>query len=173
MKVKLTIVPKINLKSTKFGINPMIPAVEDRPKCSKKGCCKPRAIINTLKDGTPNYRTVCQSHHQKNICAKNGVSSTQRLTAERQGLTLSEYANQYHPYRKYRKEYCENKDGRLGYKCTATIVWDGQLDVDHMDGNPSNNNPANLQTLCKCCHAYKTNINEDYVTPGRKALGVR
>jgi 5-methylcytosine-specific restriction endonuclease McrA len=28
--------------------------------------------------------------------------------------------------------------------------------VDHIDGNHSNNDPANLQTLCKNCHSLKT-----------------
>ena len=39
----------------------------------------------------------------------------------------------------FREEYCENIDGRLGHVCTTTIVIDGQLQVDHIDGNPGNN----------------------------------
>jgi len=31
-----------------------------------------------------------------------------------------------------------------------------QLDVDHIDGDHRNNDPANLQTLCKNCHVLKT-----------------
>jgi 5-methylcytosine-specific restriction endonuclease McrA len=37
-----------------------------------------------------------------------------------------------------------------------------QLDVDHIDGNPSNNKPENLQTLCKPCHIVKTRENREY-----------
>jgi 5-methylcytosine-specific restriction endonuclease McrA len=44
------------------------------------------------------------------------------------------------------------------------------LDADHIDGNPHNRNPDNYQTLCKSCHAYKTNIQKDYATAGRKKL---
>lgn len=84
-----------------------------------------------------------------------------------------DYTNSKHPYLKWRKEYCENIDGRLGYICTSTIVWLGQLDVDHKDGDPSNNAEKNCQTLCKCCHAYKTNQEKDWLTPGRKALGIK
>lgn len=32
-----------------------------------------------------------------------------------------------------------------------------QLEVDHIDGNPRNNDPFNLQTLCATCHRLKHN----------------
>lgn len=32
----------------------------------------------------------------------------------------------------------------------------GQLDVDHIDGDHDNDDPANLQTLCANCHRLKT-----------------
>jgi hypothetical protein len=86
---------------------------------------------------------------------------------------VNDYINSKHPYLKHRKNYCENADGRLGHVCTTTIVWKGVLDVDHINGNPSDNDPANLQTLCKCCHAVKTRNEKDYLTPGRKALGIK
>ena len=35
----------------------------------------------------------------------------------------------------YKKNYCENKDGRLGFKCTSTIMDPCQIDMDHKDGN--------------------------------------
>lgn len=80
-------------------------------------------------------------------------------------------------YKIHRKDYCENKDGRLGFTCTTTITdlvpWQMQLDVDHIDGNPTNNSKENLQTLCKNCHHVKTHLNKDYLTEGRKALGVK
>ena len=36
--------------------------------------------------------------------------------------------------------------------------WEGgkRFDTDHIDGNPSNNNPSNVQTLCRDCHSVKT-----------------
>ena len=85
----------------------------------------------------------------------------------------TEWTNSFHPYRDRRKDYCENIDGRLGFICTTNVVWTGMLDVDHIDGDSSNNADENLQTLCRCCHAFKTNVNEDYKTPGRKALGIK
>ena len=90
-----------------------------------------------LKDGTPRRRNRCDIHHKINIQYGAGL------------------------YMGHRKTYCENKDKRLGFKCTTNVIWQGMLDVDHIDGNHNNNHPDNLQTLCKCCHAYKTIINED------------
>jgi hypothetical protein len=80
------------------------------------------------------------------------------------------YTNSKHPYLRYRKEYCENTDGRLGFVCTTNVFWQGMLDVDHKNGKPNDNRPENLQTLCKCCHAYKSNINKDYATEGRRSM---
>ena len=48
--------------------------------------------------------------------------------------------------------------------------YEGWLDVDHKDGNPLNNSEENLQTLCKCCHNFKTLAEGDYATAGRKTL---
>lgn len=36
------------------------------------------------------------------------------------------------------------------------------LDVDHIDGDRSNNHINNLQTLCKPCHRIKTKENGDF-----------
>ena len=91
--------------------------------------------------------------------------------------------------RKFVREYCENRDGRLGFKCTTTLpppdlikktlqasdpYADGYcrawLDVDHIDGNSANNDIKNLQTLCKVCHSFKTLKCRDMESPGRKAI---
>jgi len=64
--------------------------------------------------------------------------------------------------------FCENKDGRLGFFCNYEIQILSQLDLDHIDGNPYNNDLKNHQTLCKNCHAFKTISNKDHLTPGKK-----
>ena len=90
--------------------------------------------------------------------------------------TWTQFQNSLHAYRWYLNEQptCENVDSRLGFKCTTTTFPGlGMLDVDHIDGIPIHNHRDNLQTLCKCCHAYKTHMYKDYATPGRKALGVK
>jgi len=92
---------------------------------------------------------------------------------------LTDWRNRNHPYLKYRKKYCENIDGRLGFTCQTGIdemldvsdgEFQGMLEVDHKDGNSENNSEDNLQTLCSCCHAYKTWISGDGQTKGRKTI---
>lgn len=45
-----------------------------------------------------------------------------------------------------------------GYKCSCCGInnWNGKpitLDVDHIDGDPYNDNPDNLRYLCPNCHS--------------------
>lgn len=143
-----------------------------RPKCEICGAdCQ---FVGTYrKDGSPRFRKLCGICHGKKIAEKRGLKNITEVIAQNAGFnSATEYLNSIHPYRKYRKTYCENIDGRLGYKCTTTIMIDAQLEVDHIDGDPSNHDESNLQTLCGCCHKYKTIVNEDYASPGRKALGI-
>ena len=58
-----------------------------------------------------------------------------------------------HPYRFHKKDKCEI--------CGFVPEHSSQLDVDHIDGNSSNNNIDNLQTLCANCHRLKTFKNKD------------
>lgn len=120
-----------------------------RPMCEMDGCQNQAMFLYEYSDGTVKWRV----RHGKIIC-----SAHQRKT--------------YHPSLKHRKDHCENRTGFLGFKCTTTIAWDGMLEVDHKNGNPSDNRPSNLQTLCSCCHRYKTKIYKDYLSAGRKTLGI-
>jgi 5-methylcytosine-specific restriction endonuclease McrA len=53
--------------------------------------------------------------------------------------------------RKHPKDSCVN--------CGVLNDGKGNIDVDHIDGNRSNNEPSNLQALCKDCHKKKTKID--------------
>lgn len=102
------------------------------PKCIVEGCNQPGQHTGVRrKDGSVNYRAQCSGHH-----------------AMRYGLNGG--------YRIYKKDYCENIDGRLGFICTTNVIDQCMLDVDHIDHVHENNKPKNLQTLCSCCHNYKT-----------------
>jgi hypothetical protein len=61
----------------------------------------------------------------------------------------------------------------LGYTCRVKIRIPLQLEVDHKNGNPKDNRPRNLQTLCCMCHKYKTHTHGDSTTPGRKSLNLK
>ncbi len=58
------------------------------------------------------------------------------------------------PYIRHKKDHCEKCGFIAEHKC--------QLDIDHIDGNHSNNDVTNLQTLCANCHRLKTYLNEDW-----------
>lgn len=51
-------------------------------------------------------------------------------------------------YKRHKKDSCEH--------CGFTAIHKCQLDVDHIDGDHSNNKLDNLQTLCANCHRLKT-----------------
>ena len=57
-------------------------------------------------------------------------------------------------YTRYKKDYCE--------LCGFIAVHRVQLDVDHIDGDHTNNDVDNLQTLCANCHRLKTHVNNDH-----------
>ena len=63
-------------------------------------------------------------------------------------------------YRKTKKNSCE--------LCGFIAIVPAQLDVDHIDGDRTNNAESNLQTLCANCHRLKTHISKDYLG-GRSA----
>ena len=101
-------------------------------------------------------------------------SAVRARTAKKHGFSsVIKYRNSKHPDRKHRKTYCENRDKRLGFICRYTIKYSGQLQVDHKNGNPYDHRKCNLQTLCANCHIFKTSVNKDYATPGRKQLRSR
>lgn len=146
-----------------------------RPICSTIGCYEERHYTSTSKKGVHYFNKTCVKCKYKKLKEKHGVDNVKKITSRRNGFgdDVTAYQNSKHEYRQFRKTYCENVDSRLGFRCTTTILITAQLEVDHIDGNPSNNNIDNLQTLCGCCHTYKTHSAKDYATPGRKTLGVK
>lgn len=124
---------------------------ENFRKCETPGCSRLGQHLGYYrKDGTPGRRAKCHKCHS------------------------IQYGLNGWDYKIHRKDYCENVDGRLGFTCTSTIINpELQLDTDHINGDPSDNRPENLQTLCKCCHPIKTMQNGDYLSAGRKTLGVK
>lgn len=147
-----------------------------------KGCNSVNEYNHQLavENGFNSYKEY-SAHLNHQLALTNGfdnfkdyrVHLNQQLALDAGFSNFIDYSNSKHPYRKYRKDYCENIDGRFGFTCTTSILMLAQLDVDHIDSNARNNKPENLQTLCKCCHTYKTITEKDYLTPGRKTLGIK
>jgi hypothetical protein len=115
---------------------------EDRPKCLNIGCKNPVALSRGKLESSINrtFRTVCADCHK--------VSGKPHLLPA--GVMP------------VKKTYCENINGKLGFKCTTTILYSGQLELDHIDGIHSHNISENIQTLCKCCHSFKSYISGDF-----------
>lgn len=110
----------------------------DRPTCIEPGCHNlAKKGHLSVKDGRRLYNKRCQG------CAY-----------EERGLPRS---NSY----KYKKPYLLYK-GYVCIKCGFVPEHICQLDVDHIDGNHTNNDVSNLQTLCANCHRLKTHLNGDY-----------
>jgi 5-methylcytosine-specific restriction endonuclease McrA len=151
--------------------------------CEVRGCKNERATAGKQKNGNTIYRRVCTKHHyerQEELAEREGYANAlerkyakEEELAEKEGFdTVNDYRNSKHEYRWALKPYCENVDGRLGFRCTTTIMLTGQLEVDHV--YPKNraklngyskeeyNSPENLHTLCSCCHKYKTITYKDY-----------
>lgn len=173
--------------------------LEDRPRCTVEGCNNPAHHTGGYRqDGSCIFRKYCGPHHKERGKLFNEIKSradrrsaptckaagckkkTDLMGTDSSGNPLytiycPDHFNLSTAYAAVRKNYCENIDGRLGHICTSNVWWEGMLDVDHIDENPTNNDLSNLQTLCKCCHAYKGNqfIKENGVTPGRKTLGIK
>ena len=162
-----------------------------RPTCVISGCSELSHMIN-CKNGKYTWRKYCGKHHKSRgllfnkmlvdgpilvppECEAPACNETVSLLGldEDNSFKYATYCTRHSstPYHLgFRKDHCENIDSRLGFKCTTNIFWIGMLQVDHIDGDPYNNQPdgTNYQTLCGCCHAYKTWKNKDYLTPGRK-----
>lgn len=146
----------ISLTKKKRGRQPNL-TPKPRPNC--KICGKPAHLVEYNDFGMPVWRNICGDCHRDKIAIRQGYKNHEEKRIAK------------HPSLRYRKDYCENIDGRLGFTCTSTITHPKlQLDGDHINGNPEDDREENIQTLCKNCHAVKTHMNKDYATIGRKKL---
>ena len=141
--------------------------------CCVEGCTKLGHNVTTTKNkrhGIVRRRKYCAEHYYKDLAERRGAKSFTEILARNKGMTITAYRRSNHEYRRHILNFCENIDGRLGYTCTTTIIIDcGMLHADHKNGVPWDHRPTNMQTLCSCCHSYKSHVFKDYASLGRKS----
>tara|TARA_B110000211_G_scaffold15214_1_gene15879 strand:- start:1748 stop:2191 length:444 start_codon:yes stop_codon:yes gene_type:complete len=124
-----------------------------KTRCSQEGCNN----FLTPYQG-PGSDTLCRDH-QKNLAEYGGLATIKKEYSQHRDTHCSHCG--YTPLTDPRVQ--EIEDLKVRNRLVRTL-----LTVDHMDGNHSNNSPENLQTLCPNCHAIKTVINGDTMTPSNQ-----
>jgi hypothetical protein len=113
------------------------------PTCINYGCNQPVTYSHKDTQGNKRWRIHCP-HCQKASYGK---------WPHRDGVTP------------YKTGLCSNQDGHLGFKCgidyAAAPHFIGMTEVDHKNGNHTDNRHENLDELCKLCHLLKSRMNGD------------
>ena len=118
------------------------------PTCVNQGCNNNVIVRDWKYYSFKHVCSNCNSRHKKGLPMRHGVKS-------------------------YKKRYCENIDGRLGFECPVRTDFNFPNNVlhgDHIDGDHENNKMENLQPLCSICHMIKGQKSGDFVSAvkGRK-----
>jgi len=124
-----------------------------KTRCSIEGCNN----FLTAYQG-PGSEHLCRDH-QKNLAEYGGLATTKKVYSHKR-KTHCEHCG-YTPLTDDRVQSVE--DPKIRNRLIRTL-----LTVDHIDGNHENNNDENLQTLCLDCHAIKTVIHGDTMTPSNQ-----
>ena len=116
-----------------------------RPICVNHGCYEQVTYSHKDTQGVRRWRPHC-SHCQ---------SASWGKWPHREGVTP------------FKTGKCNNRDGHLGFKCL--IKWSqvpadakGMTEIDHIDGDYTNNELDNLDELCPICHKLKGQKSGDY-----------
>lgn len=117
----------------------------------------------------------CSSIYNNSLSPKRAKSSNIHRTREDIRLErISEIEKGNVTTRRDLKIYLSEK---YGYKCFECLesIWRGKilsLELDHIDGNASNNLPLNLRLLCPNCHSITPTWKGRNKGNGRKSMGL-
>ena len=114
------------------------------PNCINEGCQNSVAIRHWSAQGDPSLKTECSR-----------CSGARTKNKKIDGITF------------HKKNYCENKDGILGFTCPMDRERYNEFPpdiyhMDHLDGNHHNNTLNNLKTFCAVCHTRKGKESGDF-----------
>jgi len=117
-----------------------------RPTCINHGCnTHVIPMRGKISDANPRWRVHCGDCQKASYGGK----------PHKPGVTP------------FKTGKCSNTDGHLGFDCPVNWnglpVWSkGLTEVDHVDGDFTNNNLDNLDELCSICHQLKGQWSGDF-----------
>jgi len=116
-----------------------------RPVCINHGCTSPVVPMSgKVTDANPRWRVHCGDCQKASYGGK----------AHKPGVT---------PFKTGR---CSNQDAHLGFPCAIDYKkspWvEGMTEVDHKNGDHTDNRIRNLDELCPMCHKHKGQLSGDY-----------
>jgi 5-methylcytosine-specific restriction endonuclease McrA len=132
------------LSLNKMYLNKLIENGNAIPICINEGCENNVAIRHWSAQGDPSLKTECTR------CA-----NARKKNKNLDGIIF------------HKKDYCENRDGILGFICPMDKDRYSEFPsdiyhMDHLDGNHNNNSLDNLKTFCAICHTRKGKERGDF-----------
>ena len=130
----------------------------DKPTCINYGC------KNMVTSTSKRYRPFCsrchhvghgRSYKYKRVDGTIKIYSPTQLAEGVTPFKTGKCSNQKH-----------GQKGHLGFPCPMNYEkapWAiGITELDHIDGDHTNNIPKNIQEVCNPCHVEKGRLNGDY-----------
>jgi 5-methylcytosine-specific restriction endonuclease McrA len=122
--------------------------------------------VNCNKDIAFRGYTRCTHKYCNNLCQREYEYKVETLPRFKQGI-IKERSTQ--------RKILKKEIGSFCFICKLDS-WNGSpitLEVDHIDGNASNNLPENLRLLCPNCHSQTATWKGANKGKGRKSLGLQ
>lgn len=154
------------------------------PKClaghDKAGvyCSRSCANSRTWSDEDRQRKSEANMGNPSQLKGKRVGSNPKRNAAISEALLAKSYRNYVDGKLTERSVLRRHISEERGYVCSECGIseWNGKpitLQVDHVDGNPGNNQPVNLRLVCPNCHSQTSTFGSKNKGFGRKARGLK